>query len=306
MKITKQELNEKIIVSETNTFTKAYTIDTNNTQKESTSQIREEKFRNMINIISSHFGIFTFLISMQFFFIRFLIYIFLCGKYDFLNISRIHINISSENVLYDLCFYTVVAIVFFCFNCIPYRIFSSEEKWSKKISNMSLILIIFTLIFFCILCINQSKIIGKALILDNIIQSFLMTILLFITGSVIGIQKIPIINKNNTNQNYYWHKLFTLKAISVYAIVIASYMLISYSCGHYDAGKQKVFKFIDNYVVLYENTSHFIVSNYEISRDNSLKIYKTTQKLINKEGVKTTLKEYKNVDFNPQDEKNTH
>ncbi len=75
------------------------------------------------------------------------VYVYYSGYFSGLNINKSYINISSQNIFYDIFFYFTCILIFFIVSLFPYFIYISKYKIRVKIF-LTLLLIIFSVILF--------------------------------------------------------------------------------------------------------------------------------------------------------------
>lgn len=130
-------------------------IQTSESQQENT----HEKFKKIIKYIQGNVGAFTFLttttIAVSGVILRVIIYLIEYGKTKYYNISSSLIDVSGDNVLYDLFVKGVFILLFILLNLILSFIWRSKSKMRIKVG-WSLLFVSFPnfILVFCLIVDN--------------------------------------------------------------------------------------------------------------------------------------------------------
>lgn len=276
----------------------------NNTmQKKIVNEIKESNFRAFIDYINAHIGIFTLLttlcVGLLSVILKCFFYVFMCGKLDYWGIDHSYIDVSNENLLYEIVLFAAIAVVFIAINLIPFSILTSKFTWYMKLYKTTLLIIVTSFVFAAIFLIGSLilKEVSLAelfsvpiasmahLLLELVIQSIPVSLVVYSMGLCMS---IPFIKpKSRINSRIFIHKIFSIATILPLILGLALYIVLAYNYGKSSASEQKVFKVMgDCSVVIYEDSEHYIVSDCVIIGDK-MTINNAGQKLISKELTKT-------------------
>lgn len=274
-------------------------------EKKIIDQLKENIFLKKIEYINAHVGIFTILftivIGLTSILLKGFSYVFMCGKFDFWGISHTHINISNENMLYEILLYAAGSIIYITVNFIPFSILTSKRAWYRKLVKIIKLLIITTIGLFVLsllieIIFNNNFILNSQSVIQLCIQSTIMTVLVYILGLMMPISFRNKEDKNKDGEVILLHKLISFSTFVIFIFSISLYVIMAYACGREMADNQKSFKIIDNsYAVIYEDMEYFIISDYDVV-NNTIVIDSTVQTLIKKENVKTETKTFTKVE----------
>ena len=241
------------------------------------------------------------------------LYVYYSGYYSYFNINRCYIDINNQNIFYDLFFYSSCLIVFAAISLLPYIIFISKLKRYKKI------ILTFLLFFMTISVLYIYIFISTGLNVKDIASPsreeilsliwvtcwFLFIFYMFGIFSIIGyfINKISEIRpakvKKEESHKKFDRKHKTQVSIAVIIITFLTYIFISYGMGYYNASDKQTYKMIDNnHLIIYEDSTQYIVSEYKITSTNSIEINSLKQKIIDKANIETVKASYKHVQVN--------
>ncbi|HEX3016614.1 MAG TPA: hypothetical protein VHP31_02025 [Caproicibacter sp.] len=238
---------------------------------------------------------------------KFLIYAYNCGKFDSLGISHCYINTDDENSFYSFFLYLSFGIIFLVANWIPYYNITGNKKLLRKIINCAGIVLIFSVLgtvyqvwhFRSILAgFDRNNIIFFVFRFFEI--SLLLSFMIFLPGILVGIvkklksQKNKISKSNENSASIQVKNPQKLIAIFL-GIVIAMFALYTafiYVIGYSSSNNVRTYKVIDtdknHYVVLYENSSIYIVTKCEYTGSVSLTVDdKASQNIIAKTNTPT-------------------
>jgi hypothetical protein len=234
-------------------------------------------------------------------------YSYYSGWFDYFEINKDYINVASENIFYDIVISISIVLILFTFN---YIVYSAINNNKKKGFILAFIFIgtfnVIYLLFFTeyIQTINKFSLND---LLGIIISCFIfLPIIELILGISLGtinlIKNKKVKNKNTKADDYDKRKnSFTVRQWLISIIVtIIIYLPISYGMGNYHAKKINTYKTINNqYVVIYETESEYIIADCNISFNNSfLEINKSKQTYISKINVETEKILFKSVKLN--------
>jgi hypothetical protein len=238
--------------------------------------------------------------------VKFEIYTFYCGMYDYWGVSRSYI-VTDQNVLYNLFFNIVLLILLIGVNLISYLILTTQ-KYSRKQKFMSLsalIIVIFLLIIlFAFRFFNISIFdLGIPDIPDIMLIGFYGLILFNFPGIWYAIgksldarrKKKDKISCNNKEKRVEKNKnvIYMIILFSLIPLVIS--IVGSYVYGVYTAGIKNTYWTIERqYVVMCEDNDRYIISECSIN-DKNLTIYKNRQKVIEKTGIVTEKIRFEDV-----------
>ncbi|MEG0854043.1 MAG: hypothetical protein RSF82_09225 [Angelakisella sp.] len=267
-------------------------------------EIKESNFQEAIKYINAHIGMFTllatFCLGLLSVIIKGFLYVFMCGKFDYWGIDHSYINISNENLLYEIVLYAAIAVIFIAFNLAPFKILTSEHDWYIKLFKTIMLVLITSCIVIVILLVYVFIFNGQHL---AVLKSVKLS-LVICTLPELMVQLMPVvlimylpgmfmsfpwwIAKKEVTTRTFIHKFFNGSTIIPLIIGLSVYLIMAYVSGRNDESAQKTFKTIgENSVVIYEDVEHYIVSDCTIM-ENQIIIYNTKQKLISKESIETT------------------
>lgn len=288
-------------------------IQTSESQQENT----HEKFKKIIKYIQGNVGAFTFLttttIAVSGVILRVIIYLIEYGKTKYYNISSSLIDVSGDNVLYDLFVKGVFILLFILLNLILSFIWRSKSKMRIKVG-WSLLFVSFPnfILVFCLIVDNIHGI--KYSMLEIGIFLFiglLLGMVLFFIGLYDGIceyvfnlkQKNKIKNEGtkeskneksskaeNTTKNEERLNNYKLGFILLAILLIFS-LILFIIVGYIAACTQRQFKIIYNddntcYAVVYENPNRYVITECEIEGDYVSFPHPDTQREIDRDEVK--------------------
>lgn len=266
-------------------------------------EIKEANFQETIKYINAHIGIFTlfatFCIGLLSVIIKGFLYVFMCGKFDYWGIDHSYINISNENLLYEIVLYAALTVIFITLNLIPFSVMISKSAWYIKLFKSVLLTIVTSFIISCIFLVSTfiTKEISfvevinvpAAALLDLmmalIVQLIPVTLVIYLMGWCMSIPFLK--QRNKINSHILIHKLFSTATIFPLVLGLSLYIIMAYSFGKNSASEQKTFNIINNYsVVIYEDAEHYVISDCTIAGEHII-IDSSRQKLTDKESIET-------------------
>jgi hypothetical protein len=241
------------------------------------------------------------------------IYVYYSGYYAYFNIDRSYIDINNQNIFYDLFFYSACLIMFAAISLLPYIIFISKLKKHKKVI-LTFLLLITTIFILYIYIYFTSGLYGKNIVPPSrqeilsliwVTCWFLFIFYMFGIFSIVGflINKISdnFQKKEKKDKEYKPFDKTQRTKVSIVVIIITflTYIFVSYWMGYSTASDKKSFKTIDNsHIIIYEDTTQYIISDYKVIRNNSIEINSLKQKLIEKVDIETEKASYEYVKVN--------
>lgn len=275
-------------------------------EKKLINQLKESNFLKKIEYINAHVGIFTlvftFAIGLTSILLKGFFYVFICGKFDYWGISHTYINISNENMFYEILLFAAGSIIYIALNYIPFAILTSKKPWYKKLFKLIILLTftsggLFVFFLFNEVTVNHNFILNSQSVIQLAIDSLILTVLGYILGLLMPISFRNQKDKSKNGEVILLHKLMSFSTLFILIFGISLYVFMAYAYGRDMAANQKSYKIINNnYAVIYEDVEYFIVSNYDVINDNILVIDSTAQTLIKKENIKTEMKIFNKVE----------
>lgn len=299
------KFDELIIQVKLRNLEKSITQHTREEQK-IINTLKEDTLHKKIKYINEHIGMFTLLFTITIGFISILIkgfvYVFTCGKFDYWGISHTNINISNENMLYDILLWAASGAIYIALNLIPFTILTSKKPWYLKLLYIFGVIAVTAVIFIGIylgseISSNPNYIIASQTTIEIVIISVITTILVYLLGLLMPIAFKDTKGTNQTHSSIWWHKAFSASIIFTFILAIAVYIVMAYNFGKSNAGDQNTFKIIENrYAVIYEGSEHFIISDCIFAEEKKLIIDSTTQRYIKKDNVETSTRAFSKVE----------
>ena len=243
--------------------------------------------------------------------VKFEIYTFYCGMYDYWGVSRSCINATNQNVIFNFFFNLVLVIFMVGINSISYLILISKiNSRKKKFANLSaLIIVVFLLMIFFILRFFNISVLELRLkdIPDLIIIGLYGLLLFNFPGIWCGIaesfnignkKKKDKVKKNNEKKQVKKNRNTMYIVILSTIVFLIFSTVVTYAYGVYIGGINRAYMTIGKqYVVMCEDNDNYVISECSISNDKVLTVYKNRQKVIDKTGVTTEKTRFKDVDF---------
>lgn len=238
---------------------------------------------------------------------KFLIYAYNCGKFDSLGISRCYINADDENSFYSFFLYLSFGIIFLAVNWIPYYNITSNKNLLRKIINCASLVLIGGILYTAyqvwhfwstLAGFDRNNILF--FVFGFFVVSLLFSFAVLLPGILAGIVKKlqsqkNKISKSNEDSASVQVKNPKKRIVSFFCVVIAMFALYTsfiYVIGYFSPDCIRTYKIINadksHYVVLYENSSIYIVTKCEYTGSVSLTVDdKTSQNIIAKTNTPT-------------------
>ncbi len=242
------------------------------------------------------------------------IYVYYSGYYAYFNIDRSYIDINNQNMFYDIFFYSACLIMFSAISLLPFMIFISKiKKYIKVILTFLLFFITIVTLYVYVyfssgLNIKDIAPPSREELLNLIWVTCLFLFIFYMFGifSIAGylIDKISSKTpkkrkKKDVPEKKYDQKHIIRVSIIIIIITFLAYILVSYLIGYSNASDKTSYKIIDeNHVIIYEDNTHYISSDYRIINTNSIEINTFKQKLIEKVDIETEKVLFKHVQVN--------
>lgn len=274
--------------------------DTMNNDKIKTEEIKQNKLidvlKEKVKYIQDNAAAFTFLTTTAIVIggviLRVIAYLIEYGKTKYYNISSLLIDVTGDNVLYDLFAKGVFVLLFILLNIILFFVWSGKSKKRAKVG------------FSLPLVLSPDLILAFYLVFDNLrgikysileigiflVVGFLLGVILFFWGIYNGICKYYSNIKQEENSKEEIKKEVTKKSeketenktktgesnlkilkanilIFTFLLVIGSIFFIFF--GYYIADSQSKFKIINSdsdtyYAVIYENQDKYVITPCKI------------------------------------------
>lgn len=214
--------------------------------------------------------------------IKYMKYVSEYGKIMYWNISPSAINITGENVISDVILSTMFFSVVILFCLLPYFIYISRLRFSRKVISNIFISTLLLLLWFLM---SDAKILIKNKGSEGVF-SFIITGILFLIifySASIGLI-VTHCSKNKTKKI-----TITIKEAVIFAVVIFVVITMFLIGVNYDIEKnQTLFRITeDGYAIIYETDTSYYLAEYDNANNN---INKYIQKIIDKSNVEYTWK----------------
>ncbi|MBN7774147.1 hypothetical protein [Clostridium aminobutyricum] len=278
-------------------------------------KIIKEMIKSKFEYLSKHAGLaalcVTICVAVISSLAKIFIYAYECGRFDYWGISRFYINVSNENILYDI-FFNISLFIFFCAINIPsYSIITAKKKWIQRTRNIVLLLVCTWIFFFLLFSIIELVESHKMIEWDvkSVLYVLWISIFLHLNGIAVGIatiippkaseQKQNEIKKNSVSGVFSCKN--KLKDIIFFVVVFSIFICSCYGMGALSAQQENSYKIIDNeLIVVYEGNDFFLVSEYKI-RDTEegqrVEVNKSVKTEIKKMEVTSRSVRFQEVDF---------
>lgn len=284
---------------------------------ESQQENAYEKFKEIIKYIQENAGALTFITTTAVvvggLILRVIAYLIEYGKTKHFGISSSLIDVTGDNVLYDLFVKGVFALLFILLNLILFSLWSGKSKLWKKVVGSLLFVFFPDLIFVVCLVVDNLRGIKYSMLEIGIflVVGLLQGVVLFFWGIYNGICKyrFEIKQKENSKEEI---KKETIKkskkeekkktkkeshlkvfkiCLFVFAFLLVIESLLFIVAGYNIAYSQNHFKIINSYdntyyAVIYENPNRYVITECEIEGDYISFPHLDTQQEIDRDEVK--------------------
>lgn len=268
-----------------------------------------DKFKKIIKSIQENAGALTFLTTTAVVvggaILRLIAYLIEYGKTKHFGISSSLIDVTGDNVLYDLFVKGVFALLFILLNLILFSLWSGESKPWIKVGGSLLFVLFPDLILIIYLVVNNLRGIKYSILEIGIflVVGLLLGVVLFFWGIYNGICKyrFEIKQKENSKEEI---KKETIKkskkeshlkvfkiCLFIFAFLLVIESLLFIVAGYNIAYSQNHFKIINSYdntyyAVIYENPNRYVITECEIEGDYISFPHLDTQQEIDRDEVK--------------------
>lgn len=236
--------------------------------------------------------------------IKIMTYVYYCGRFNYFNISRMYINISNENIFYDIVFSVSICIITLAINYGIYLIIFQIKKFYYYF-----ITFIITGIFNTIYLVLKTN--YDNIKLDDIIAIFIACFIIlplieYSFGIYWGLKSLLRDRKGKRLKQKSKNKDYDIKSntssskkltnfIFVIMVALSIYTLIFYCMGYSSAKGITTFKTINNQlVIIHELENEYLVAECNVD-SNNIVINKNKQTIIDKTDVITETINFKSV-----------
>lgn len=276
-----------------------------------------DKFKKIIKSIQENAGALTFLTTTAVVvggaILRLIAYLIEYGKTKHFGISSSLIDVTGDNVLYDLFVKGVFALLFILLNLILFSLWSGESKPWIKVGGSLLFVLFPDLILIIYLVVNNLRGIKYSILEIGIflVVGLLLGVVLFFWGIYNGICKYRFEIKQKENSKEEIKKETIKKTIKkstkkskkeshlkvfkiclfIFAFLLVIESLLFIVAGYNIAYSQNHFKIINSYdntyyAVIYENPNRYVITECEIEGDYISFPHLDTQQEIDRDEVK--------------------
>lgn len=275
---------------------------------ESQQLSNREIFKEIIKYVQKNVGAFTFLtasaVAVSSVAFRFILYLIEYGKTIYYNISSSLIDVSGDNMLYDLLVKGVFALFIILLNLILFFLWRGESKMRIKVGYSLPFVLLPDLILIIYLVIDNLNGINYSILEIGLVflTGFLLGVVLFFWGIYNGIceyrsklkQKKEIKNiteneaEKKTKKEENRLNIFKISIIFSLILVIVSLLFIYF--GYCIANSQNQFKIINRdddtyYAVIYENSDKYVITPCKIEGGCITFPNRDTHQEIDRDGV---------------------
>ena len=201
-----------------------------------------------------------------------------CGKLAYWNLPFSIIDVSSDNVVYDIIMSVVFASVMAAFLLIPFLIVKSKLKPLYKVVINCLLAVIISASLF--LSGNTQNIVltnGWPGVLAFIITDILFLVIFFIPSLLIWVSTLPPKHSNAAAKK-------TIVPLLVFFLIFST--MFFYFSNHWSAKNETRYRIThDGYAIVYETSDYYYLARYDTENKT---IDKNVQKVIAKVDIEFT------------------
>lgn len=110
-----------------------------------------EQELSFVKKFNKYGGLITLCAAAVSFILNFFAYVFLRGRYDYLQIDPSYIDLAANNIVYCILFYASISFIYLGINFVPYRIIVRKESVLKRTIKLMSVILVVALIIACIL-----------------------------------------------------------------------------------------------------------------------------------------------------------
>lgn len=238
--------------------------------------------------------------------IKIMTYVYYCGQFNYFNISRTYINISNENIFYEIVFSVSVCIIILAINYVIYLIIFKIKKLFYYVITF-IITGIFNTIYI-VLRTNYDNINLGVIIAIFIVCFIILPLFEYSFGIYWGLSSLlrnkkgKRLKQESKNKDYdirnniSFSKQLT-NSIFIIMVALSIYTLIFYSMGYSFAKGITTFKTINNQlVIIHELENEYLVAECKVD-SNNIVINKSKQTVIGKTDVVTETIHFESVEL---------
>lgn len=298
-----------------------------NLKKDKETKLESQQFniseflKKLIKYVQENVGAFTFLtasaVAVSSVVLRFILYLIEYGKTTYYNISSSLIDVSGDNMLYDLFVKGVFALLIILLNLILFLLWRGESKMRIKVGCSLPFVLLPDLILIIYLVIDNLNGINYSILEIGLVflMGFLLGVVLFFWGIYNGISEYRSkSNSNNQLENETENKIeneaekktnkeenrlniFKICFI-IFSLILVIVSLLFIYFGYCIANSQNQFKIINRdddtyYAVIYENSDKYVITPCKIEYDSFDFTNTGIQQEIDRDGVEYQLMEKK-------------